>query len=189
MFYQYDNKEHEEKAKEVLSGLGEFVIAFERVCAEMRSVILCIFRKEGLKNQGLSQIVVNKSAAEALRTSLGGLYSELRDQDEKDIKLVKQLLSRVDKLGSIRNKLLHAEWFLNYDYENANDKFTALALKHSTSQNSGAYSLTIPVSKESLNAHVREATEIQVMMRRFGLCMNQNGLKISDVLSKPLYIA
>jgi len=184
VFYQYDNEEHEEKAKEVLAGIGEFVIAFERVCAEMRSCIFSIFRKAGLQNQGLSQVVVNKAAVEGLRTTLGGLYAELRDQDEDDRRIVKNLLARIDKLGTVRNELLHAEWFLNYDYENANDEFTALALKHNARQNQGAYSFTIPVTKESLNNHVKEATEILVLLRRLSICMNQSGLKVDELLSK-----
>jgi len=185
LFYQYDNEEHESKAKEVLSGLGEFVIAFERICAEMRSCIFCIYRREGLRNQGLAQVVVNKAAAEGLRTTLGGLYAELRDQDEEDKKHVKQLLSRIDHLGTIRNELLHAEWFLNYDYQNATREFYALALKHNASQ-SGAYSLKIPISKEILNIHIHEATEILVLIGRLGICMNQKGLKVSEMLSKSL---
>ena len=119
MFYKYDNQEHEIKAKEVLAGLGEFVIAFERVCAEMRSCVLCTFRREGLQNQGLSQVIVNKAAAETLRFTLGGIYSELRGQDAEDQQIVKSLLARIDKLGTTRNQLLHAEWYLNYNYENA----------------------------------------------------------------------
>ena len=186
MFYQYDNEEHELKAKEVLSGLGEFVISFERVCASMRSCIFCIFRREGLKNQGLAQVVVNKAAIEGLRTTLGGLYAELRDQDKEDKKQVKILLSRIDKLGTTRNQLLHAEWFLNYDYEDASDEFIALALKNNSSQNQGAYALKIPVTKNKLNENVREAMEILVLLRRLSICINQNGLKVSEIFAKPL---
>lgn len=186
MFYKYDNEEHEIKAKEVLAGLGEFVIAFERVCAEMRSCVFCAFRREGLQNQGLSQVVVNKAAAETLRSTLGGIYSELRGQDAEDQKIVKSLLARIDKLGTTRNQLLHAEWYLNYDYEHANDEFTALALKHNAGQNRGAYSLKIPVTKASLDGHVKEATEILVLLRRLVICLNQRGFKASEMLSKPL---
>ena len=186
MFYQYDDEHHERKAKEVLAGLGEFVIAFERVCSEMRSCIFCMFRREGLKNQGLAQVSVNKSAAEGLRAALGGLYSELGDQDEDDRKQVKDVLKRIDKLGSTRNQLLHAEWFLNYDYENADNEFTALAFKNNFSQNDGAYGIKIPVTKASLSSHVREATEILILLRRLAICMNQKGFKVSEMLLKPL---
>ena len=186
MFFQYDNEQHEEKAKEILAGLGEFVIAFERVCSAMRSCIFSAFKKAGLHNQGLAQIVVNKSAAEGLRTTLGGVFHETREQDDEDRKAVRNLLGRIDKLGSVRNELLHAEWFLNYDYEEANEEFRALALKMNSSQNSGAYGLKISVTKESLNCHVKEATEILVLLNRLATCLNQNGLKVSEMLSKPL---
>jgi hypothetical protein len=186
VFYQYDNEQHEQKAKEVLAGLGEFVIAFERVCAEMRSVIHCIYRREGLKNQGLSQVAVNMLTAEGLRTLLGGLYNELRDQDEGDNKQVRALLSRIDKLGTNRNNMLHAEWFLNYDYEGANEQYTARALKHAARQNAGASFLFIPVTRESLDNHIKEATELYVLTGRLATCMNQKGFKVSEMLSKPL---
>ena len=186
MFYKYENKEHEEKATEVLAGLGEFVISFERVCAGMRSCIHCAFRSSGLDNQGLSQVLINKLAAESLRTTLGGVFSELRDQDDEDRKVVRGLLARIDKLGTIRNELFHAEWFLNYDYEEANDEFRALALKMNSSQSSGAYGLKIFVTKESLNQHVKEASEVQLLVSRLATCLNQKGLKVSEMLSKPL---
>lgn len=186
MFYQYDNEAHEAKARDVLAALGEFTIAFERVCAEMRSCISCAFRREGLKNQGLSQIVVNKATAEPLRTALGGIYSELNDQDEEDKKHVKNLLSRIDRLSTTRNKLLHAEWFLNYDYEGANENFIALALKRDYGQNNGAYALKIAVTKNTLEQHTREATEILVLLRRLVICLNQKDEKVSEMFSRPL---
>jgi len=186
VFYQYDNEEHEQKAKEVLVGLGEFVIAFERVCAEMRSCIFCIFRKEGLTNQGLAQVVANNAAIEGLRTTLGGLYAELRDQDEEDKKQVKNLLARIDRLGTTRNQLLHAEWFLNYDYKKAGDEFIALALKSNSNQSRGAFALTIPVTKTKLTECVREATEISVLLRRLAICMNQKGFRVSEMFARQL---
>lgn len=136
--------------------------------------------------QGLSQVVTNKLAAEALRSTFGGLFSELQGQDAEDKKAVTELLARIDKLGTIRNQLLHAEWYLNYDYEDADNEFTALALKHNASQNRGAYSLKLPVTKATLNGHVRDATEALVLLRRLVFCLNQTGFKVSKVLSKPL---
>ena len=186
MFYQYSNHEHELKVKEVLVGLGEFVIAFERVCAEMRNCISCAFSREGLQNQGLSQVIVNNLAAEALRTTLGGLFFELRGPDAEDKRAVKGLLARIDKLGTARNKLLHAEWYLNDDYENVSDEFIALAFKLKANQNKGAYALKTPVMKSTLDDYVKDATEIFVLLRRLTICLNQKGGKVSEMLSKPL---
>ena len=66
-----------------------------------------------------------------------------------------------------------------------NDEFTALALKHNAGQNRGAYSLKI-VTKACLDEHVKEATEILVLLRRLAICLNQRGFKVSEMLSKPL---
>lgn len=186
MFYQYENEDHERKAKEVLAGLGEFVIAFERVCAGMRSCIHCAFHREGLKNQALSQAFVNPLAAEGLRTALGGVFMELRDQDEDDKKTVSRLLKRIDDLAQTRNKLLHAEWFLNYNYEGADEEFFALALKPHLKQSKGVTFIESDVSRRVLDEHLREATEILVLVSRLATALNQGGLKVSEYLSKPL---
>lgn len=186
VFYRYDSEDHEKKATEVLARLGEFIIYFERVCAGMRSCIHCAFRRSGLQNHGLSQVVINKLAAEGLRTTLGAVFQELPDQDDDDKKIVRDVLARIDRLGSIRNELLHAEWFFNYEYEEAGDEFYALALKSNSSQNSGANSLKISVTKESLNQHIKESTEIQIFLTRLATCLNEKGLKVSEALSKPL---
>lgn len=186
MFYQYDNDEHETKAKDVLAGLGEFVVSFERVCSGMRGCIHSIFRREGLTNQMLCQVTINKLAADGLKTMLGALFVELRDQDEEDKGEVSKLLRDIGKLGETRNNLLHAEWFLNYDYEESSEEFVALALKSNMTQSAGALHIKIPVSRSILNSHIEEATKLQVKLRRLDICLAQKGFKVSKFLSEPL---
>ena|GEM_PF-3174603 len=141
-FYQYDSEEHRERADAVLTRLGKFVVAFERISAGMRSCICCAFTREGLKNQGLCQALINGKAAAGVREALGSIFTELRDQDEADRACVKNLLGRIASLAEKRNTLLHAEWHLNYDYEGATDDFLAFAMKLGSSQS------TVPNSKE-----------------------------------------
>lgn len=185
-FSEYSDEEHEAKATAVLAALGRFVVAFERVCAAMRGCIHITFAREGLKNQGLSQIMVNGKAVAGLREMLGGVYAELRDQDDEDKACVTKLLKRVESLAEHRNSLLHAEWHMNYDYEGATDEFTALALKHRASPTQGASFIPIGVAEESLQKLIREATEVQVLMNRLCVCMHQNGFKVSEHLARPL---
>ncbi|MBA2409039.1 MAG: hypothetical protein H0V62_04425 [Gammaproteobacteria bacterium] len=185
-FYQYDSEEHRERADAVLTRLGKFVVAFERISAGMRSCICCAFTREGLKNQGLCQALINGKAAAGVREALGSIFTELRDQDEADRACVKNLLGRIASLAEKRNTLLHAEWHLNYDYEGATDDFLAFAMKLGSSQKHGAYFEGMDVNVIRLEELIREALEIQVLVDRLGTCLNQRGLKVSDMLSRPL---
>lgn len=185
-FSEYSNEDHRAKAVAILASLGNFVVAFERVCAAMRHCIFASFRREGLKNQGLSQVVVNGKAAAFLRETLGAVYAELPDQDEKDRVCVKSVLARVASLATRRNEFLHAEWYTNYDYDGATDEFNALALKYGSSQSDGAFTIPISVNEATLRDSLREATEIQVLLNRLAICLNQKGHKVSEHLNRPL---
>ena len=185
-FLEYSDEDHAANTVAVFAALGNFVVAFERVCVAMRQCIFISFRREGLTNQALSQLVVYGTAAAGLRETLGKVYVELRDQDEEDKASVKNLLARVERLAEKRNTLLHAEWYTNYNYEGATEEFTALALKHGASQKDGAYSIHISVTEMSVKGHIREATEIQVLLNRLATCLNQRGYKVSEHLALPL---
>lgn len=186
MFNQFESEQHRDKVQLVLAGLGEFVVSFERVCSEMRCCIREIFQREGLINQGLAQVVSNNLAIEGLRTMLGSLFQELGDQDKADQNAVKKLLGQINKPGTTRNQLLHAEWHLNYDYEGKEDKFFALALKPRASQSDGADWIRTSVSREILDKHIQEATKILVFLRRLTICLRQKGFKASEQFSRPL---
>jgi len=81
---EFSGEKHRAQADEFMLELGRFGIAFERVCEGMRSVILDIFRSEGLKHQGLSQVVVGDKASAELQVLLGALFSELRARTDAD---------------------------------------------------------------------------------------------------------
>ncbi len=82
--------------------------------------------------------------------------------------------------------MLHAEWHLNYDYEGATDDFMAFAVKLGSSQKHGAYFKRTDLNVAWLEDLIHEALEIQVLVDRLGTCLNQRGLKVSDMLSRPL---
>jgi hypothetical protein len=183
---EYESPEHEEKATALLAELGRFIVAFERVCVGMRGCIYAAFHKEGLRNQGLSQVIVNGQAAAALRTLLGAIFAELKDQDEDDKACVKSLLKEIEALAARRNSLMHAEWHLNYDYEGATDEFYALAHKPSTSQRNGACDECIDVNKDSLTASIEDAKRAQVLLRRLCYCLAQKGFKVSTEFARSM---
>ncbi len=179
MFYEYDSADHEEQATALLAELGKCVVSFERVCAGMRNCIYTVSRKEG-RNHDQCQKDLHRKTAGPLREKLGEVFKQLSDRDDEDRKCVTTLLSRIKTLTDERNCFLHSEWHLNFDYENADEDFHALALKDL---------LPISIDKEALCNHIREATEIQVLLHRLAICLNQKRFKLSEMFERPVSCA
>lgn len=72
---EFANDEHRAQAEEFLLEHGRFCIAFERVCEAMRYAILWIFQSEGLKHQGLAQVVIGDKSSAELQVILGALFT------------------------------------------------------------------------------------------------------------------
>src|SRR3970282_2971063 len=77
----------------------------------MRGTLLAIFRSEGLKHQGFSQVVVGDKASGELQVLLGALFSELRARtDEEDRKAVHVVITEIRDLTEQRNRVVHSAW-------------------------------------------------------------------------------
>jgi hypothetical protein len=181
MFYQAADEKHEEQIDELMKSLGKFVVEFERVCATVRHLIIFTFQREGLKNQSLSQVVVGNKAAAELRFLFGALYSELRDQDDDDRKIVNSLLNRFDKLSTKRNILLHSEWFLGD--EAGEDELAALIAKYKAKQKSGTEFKIEEMTPTIIDKYAYEARKQLVLFRRLTTSLLQSGYKPSEYLN------
>lgn len=181
MFYQAADKKHEEQIDELMKSLGKFVVEFERVCATVRHLIIFTFQREGLKNQSLSQVVVGNKATAELRFLFGALYSELRDQDDDDRKIVNSLLNRFDKLSTKRNILLHSEWFLGD--EAGEDELAALIAEYKAKQKSGTEFKIEEMPPTIIDKYAYEARKQLVLFRRLTTSLLQSGYKPSEYLN------
>lgn len=64
---EFADDAHRAQAEEFLLELARFAVAFERVCEAMRHAIVLTFQSEGLKHQGLAQVVIGDKASLAGR--------------------------------------------------------------------------------------------------------------------------
>lgn len=112
MFKEYADDRHREQAEEFIMELGKFVLAFERVCDAMRYVIMFMLRSQGLRNQGMEQVIIGEKAASDLQLLLGAIYCELPEQDDDDRQAVRDLLKDMKEISEKRNILLHCSWNL-----------------------------------------------------------------------------
>ena len=183
MFKEFESEEHEKAVKEIRGLLGEFVIAFEAICASMRSCIHCAFKREGLQNQLLSQAVVNGQSGTPLRLTLWAVCSSLRDQDDDDLLCIKTLISDIERLTTQRNGFMHSEWHLNANYEDAGEEFIGLLPGAKTHKNRGPEFKTDHITVEKLQELMNDTRSIRVRLHKLGICLNQNGFKVSEMFN------
>ena len=164
--------------------LGHFAIEFERVCEAMRYAVIVIFHSEGLKHQGLSQVVIGGKASAELQVLLGALFSELRTRfDNDDRKAVRLVLKEVKDLTERRNQVLHTAWHFGVGAREF--ELMAVAIRPATAQNKGA----VPEHHGMTPSYLRELSQFakkqQVMLARLQTCILQKGFSPAKELGKP----
>ena len=150
----------------------------------MRFNVMFILRRQGLKNQGMEQVIIGDKAAAELRELLGALYFELPNQDDGDHKAVKALLKSIQDLTEKRNTLLHSCW--NLGTEAAKEEFEAYAIRFRRKQNQGAVPEVPSYSASKVNEFRQEAIRIQVLLGRLQYCVCQSGFKVCKEFGRSM---
>jgi hypothetical protein len=185
LFSEFSDDEHRTQAEELLLELGRFAIAFERVCEGMRNVILFIFQSEGLKHQGLAQVVIGDKASAELQVLLGALFSELRSRTDKDdLEAVRKLLKEVKGLTEDRNRVIHSAW--RFGKNAAYAELYATSIRPRTKQNTGAVPEIHGISASDLRQNIKRSSVLQVKLQRLQYCIVQSGFKVSVELAKTV---
>ena len=163
---------------------GNFVIEFERVCDVIRHIIMFALRSQGLKNQGMEQVIIGDKAAAELQLLLGALYFELPDQDIDDRKEVKKLLKDIKELTEKRNILLHSNW--NLGTKASENELYAATVRYRAKQTKGASVEVQGFSASYIDKLSLEAKRIQVLLQRLQYCVCQTGFKVATEFAKPV---
>jgi hypothetical protein len=141
-------------------------------------------RSQGLKNQGIEQVIVGGKASAELQMLLGAVYSELPGHDELDKKCVQQLLKDIKDITEKRNILLHSSW--NLGNHAIDPEFYAVAIKYKPQQKSGSGIKVHEYSALELRNLSNELKRIQVLLQRLQYCITQVGFKVSSEFSKQI---
>jgi hypothetical protein len=184
MHREFADEKHQSQAEEFTMELGKFVLAFEHVCDAIRYLIMFLLRSQGLKNQGIEQVIVGDKAAAELQLLLGALYFELPEQDEADRKCVKNLLKDFKTITETRNILLHSSW--NLGNGPADQELYAATIRFRAKQNSGAGAELHGYSASYIRDLSNQLKRIQVLLQRLQYCITQKGFKVSSEFAKPL---
>jgi hypothetical protein len=184
MFKEFADEKHKEQAEEFLLSLGKLTHAFERVCAEMRYLIMFMLRSQGLKNQDMEQVIIGDRGARDLQELFSALYGEFPDHDEDDRKAVKDLLESIDRLTKGRNKLVHGNWDLGT--EGAEEEYVAVTLRFRKKRKKGALVEELRSSTADANKLIQDAKRAQVLLQRLQRCICQTGFKVATEFDKAL---
>lgn len=184
MFNEFRDEKHREQVEAFLLALGRFVLAFERVCAAMRNLVMLVLRKGGLTNQPMAQVIISKPQAKELRELLAALFLELTHLDEDDRMVINKLINSIDKLTTERNRLVHSDW--HFGVEAAETKLTAASFRFRATPSLGASFEEQWQCASEIEQWTLKAKECQVLLQRVSYCVNQSGFKIATECGKSL---
>lgn len=110
----------------ILASYGRFCVTFELAVFRLRTLLEAVLRIEGLKNQGVVQVLFANQTAEPLRALLYPLIAQIRTLTKEESKAINNILTRFQDLIEQRNVVVHSTWFLmaldqeDVDYEKLN---------------------------------------------------------------------
>jgi hypothetical protein len=184
-FSEFADDEHRAQAEELLLELGRFGVAFERMCEGMRSAIVAAFMSEGLKHQGLANVVIGDKASAELQMLLGAVYSELRARlDDADQKAIQCLLKDVKQLTEERNTVIHTGW--RFGGSAAFAELYANAIRPRAKQKQGAVPEIHGISAQYLRSLTVRANAYELKLQRLFEATLETASKIAAELAGPL---
>lgn len=180
---EFKDDKHRKQAEEFLLAMGRFIVAFERVCEAMRYGIMFSLRSQGLRNDGMEQVIIGDTSSAQLQVLLGALYSHLPNQDKEDDQAVRTLLKEIKELTEQRNVVVHTSWRLGKPPSGVT--LYAAAMRPRTKQNFGAIPEFRGLSASHLKQLSARSKAAQVKLNRLTACITQPSFKVSTELSKP----
>lgn len=158
------------QTRELYANIGEFIVKFEHVCCTMQKAIMFMIHGQGLQNQQVANVLLAGYTADHLRTLFESLIGELINPNDKERKIINNIISRVQKITEKRNDVVHGTWFIGWGNETTQDFSEALGYKlHKNKQGAALKSLKHKV--EDFSTLVEEAEKLFSLVTRLGVCM------------------
>ena len=96
----------------IYESYGRFAIQFERVCSALEICIQTVLEKEGLKNQGIQEIILAGMTANPLQSLARSLISESIKPNAGERSLIKYVFKEFTDLVEERNDLIHGKLWI-----------------------------------------------------------------------------
>jgi hypothetical protein len=169
MAFPVEGAQETSQAKALYEAIGRFVVEFEQACHEIQICVVFILWKAGLHDQRVSQIVIAGMTAEPLRTLFESLVGQQVPLNEIEKKMVKNAISRFQKLTSDRNDVIHTTWNIGWGDGTYDDFSTASGSKFHKNKD-GAAAKSFENKAEDFALLTQEARELHDVFQRLNGC-------------------
>lgn len=147
--------------------IGEFVCAFESVCAEMRTAIMFLGGRTGMSDQSFVQAITTELTAMPLLRAFRSVAIE-KCSDPFETQVLDIICKRFDALISKRNTILHGTWYINYASEDQTDFSVGNGHKLKNTK-SGVVTESQHVSEEDFRPLIDEGWDVAELVKRLAL--------------------
>jgi hypothetical protein len=124
-----ERKQNRENFDRLSKEIGAYILSFEYVMMHIRIIIEDIYKKQGLSNRKIVEVMLADVQADQLCKRLDGLIAvsfpeEIKDKETKI--LLKGIYEQLEEIVKFRNKLAHAHWHIEHSVGDDNQYRTRL---------------------------------------------------------------
>lgn len=173
------------QTRELYANIGEFVVKFEHVYHAMQTAITFMLHGQGLQNQQVANVLLAGYTADPLRTLFESLIGEIVNPNDDERKIIKNILSRIQKITEKRNDVVHSTWFIGWGNETTQDFSEAPGYRLHKNKQSAALK-AFKYKAEDFSAFVEEADKLSALVMRLHGCITgrfsiEKNFKMNDV--------
>lgn len=184
MASEFKDADHQQQAERLMLEFGRFNVQFERVCEVMRNAIMFSLRSQGLKNQGMEQVIVGDTSSAQLQVLLGAFCQHISTWDGEDRGCLKEMLKEIKELTEKRNTVVHSAWRFGSCASDA--ELVAVSIRPRTKQNTGAAAEVWGIQESYLVELIGRLKRVQIQLQRLCTCLVQQDFKFSVEYKKPM---
>jgi hypothetical protein len=171
------------KAKELSSALyptiGEFIVAFEALCHELKMGIGIILGDNGLRNESkLTDILVGDLTLSPSLNIYRGLLFETQKLNAAEVKIIDIISKKIIDLGQERNGIIHSAWFIDYKSSDDIDKGLLTQYRPGASKR-GAKESPSKIPINNIKEFTKQARALGDLVEEINMCIYQ-GTKIEN---------
>jgi hypothetical protein len=156
--------------------IGKFALSFEANCHALRMGIGTILENHGLSNSNLTEIMIGDLTIFPLQSIYRSMISEVVPLNETEAKIVDSIFKRIVQLGEMRNRILHAAWFI--DYKCAEDIKCGLLTQYRPGYSKkGAKQSPAKFPISEIRAQIEESEKLNDIIHELNMCL-YSGTKI-----------
>jgi hypothetical protein len=157
-----------EQEHDLHAAIGKFVVSFEHVCRAMQECVVGALVKDGLETESLARAPLVGLTARPLFKSFKAVVTELRKDDPEDMRILENVLKRIERLIETRNDVIHQTWLIGWG--NPKESSVAKGWKFKLTKR-GVESIRREATVEEFKNLSEQAAELSDIVMIVGFCL------------------